>query len=93
MPCVLVVQDTTEIDFSHMQAMEGRGPLNDEARPGFFMHSLYALSEAGLPLGVLDTAIIARRDEDFRWRLPDRIANPSCPTSSDAARTSRPAGL
>ena len=65
-PCVLVVQDTTEIDFSHMQTMEGRGPLNDEARRGFFMHSLYALSEAGLPLGVLDTAIVARRDEDFR---------------------------
>ena len=80
-PCVLLVQDTTEeeegnredgrwaspeIDFSHMKAMEGCGPLNDEARRGFFMHSLYALSEAGLPLGVLDTAIVARRDEDFR---------------------------
>ena len=65
-PCVLVIQDTSEIDFSHMPAMEGCGPLNDEARRGFFMHSLYALSEAGLPLGVLDTAILARRDEDFR---------------------------
>lgn len=65
-PCVLVIQDTTEIDFSHMQAMAGRGPLNDEARRGFFMHSLYVQSAAGLPLGVLDTTIVARRDEDFR---------------------------
>ena len=65
-PCVLVIQDTTELDFSHMKTMEGCGPLNEEARRGFFMHSLYVQSEAGLPLGVLDTAIVARRDEDFR---------------------------
>jgi hypothetical protein len=65
-PCVLVIQDTTEIDFSHMKMMEGCGPLNEEARRGFFMHSLYVQSEEGLPLGLLDTAIVARRDEDFR---------------------------
>src|SRR5215207_4118469 len=33
-PCVLVIQDTTELDFSHMKTMEGCGPLNDEARRG-----------------------------------------------------------
>jgi hypothetical protein len=49
-----------------MKTMEGCGPLNDEGRRGFFMHSLYVQSEAGLPLGVLDTAILARREEDFR---------------------------
>jgi hypothetical protein len=65
-PCVVVIQDTTEIDFTAMKTMAGRGPLNDETRRGFLMHSLYAVSEAGLPLGVLDTAVIARDDEDFR---------------------------
>src|SRR2546429_297980 len=65
-PCVLVIQDTTELDFSRMKTMEGCGPLNEETRRGFFMHSLYVLSEPGLPLGLLDTAIVARRDEDFR---------------------------
>ena len=66
LPCVLVIQDTTELDFSHMKTMKGCGPLNEETRRGFFMHSLYVQSEAGLPLGVLDTAILARADEDFR---------------------------
>src|SRR5438477_11952005 len=44
-PCVLVIQDTTELDFSTMKTMEGCGPLNEETRRGFFMHSLYVLSE------------------------------------------------
>jgi len=65
-PCVLVIQDTTEIDLSSMKTMAGRGPLNDEGRRGFYLHSLYAVSAAGLPLGVLETTILARRDEDFR---------------------------
>src|SRR5437867_2289533 len=58
--------DTIELDFSTMKTIEGCGPLNEETRRGFFMHSLYVLSEPGLPLGLLDTAIVARRDEDFR---------------------------
>jgi len=65
-PCVLVIQDTTEIDFTPMKTMKGCGPLNDETRRGFYLHSLYVVSEAGLPLGVLDTAVRARKDEDFR---------------------------
>ncbi len=60
---VLVVQDTSEIDF---KAMEGRGPLNDEGRRGFFLHSLYALSEQGLPLGVLQAELWARDEQSFR---------------------------
>jgi Transposase Tn5 dimerisation domain/Transposase DNA-binding len=63
--CVLVIQDTTELDFTHMKTMTGRGPLNDVSRQGFFMHSLYAVSEAGLPLGVLETSIVAREQETF----------------------------
>jgi hypothetical protein len=63
---VLVVQDTSEIDFTSMKTMEGRGPLNDEGRRGFFLHSLYALSEQGLPLGVLEAELWAREDKSFR---------------------------
>jgi len=65
-PCVLVIQDTTEMDFTSMKTMQGCGPLNDEDRRGFFMHSLYVVSEEGLPLGVLDLNYIVRRDESFR---------------------------
>ena len=56
--CVVVSQDTTEFDYSHMKETSGLGPLNDEKRRGFYMHSLYAVSEQGLPLGLLDAAII-----------------------------------
>lgn len=64
--CVVVAQDTTEFDFSHMKETQGLGPLNDEGRRVFFMHSLYAVSEQGLPLGLLDAKIINRDDASFR---------------------------
>ena len=64
--CVVVIQDTTELDFTRMTQMEGCGPLNDETRRGFHLHSLYAVSEEGLPLGLWDTAFLARSDAQFR---------------------------
>lgn len=64
--CVVVSQDTTEFDFTRMKATQGLGPLNDEHRRGFFMHSQYAVSEQGLPLGLLDAAIVLRDDATFR---------------------------
>lgn len=64
--CVVVSQDTTEFDYSHMKETEGLGPLNEEYRRGFFMHSLYVVSEDGLPLGVLSAEMIIRNDETFR---------------------------
>lgn len=64
--CVVVAQDTTELDFSHMRAMKGTGPLNSEERRGFFMHSLQAISGNGLPLGVLGARFLVRDDASFR---------------------------
>jgi hypothetical protein len=64
--CVVVSQDTTELDYSHMKKTKGLGPLNDESRRGLFMHSLYVVSEEGLPLGLLDTEMMIRDDETFR---------------------------
>lgn len=64
--CLIVSQDTTELDFTHMEGTEGLGPLNSEKRRGFFMHSLHVGSEQGLPLGILDAAINIRDDEHFR---------------------------
>lgn len=65
-PCIIVSQDTTELDFTHMQGTAGLGPLNSEERRGFFMHSLYVGTEEGLPLGLLDAAIMTRNDDNFR---------------------------
>jgi hypothetical protein len=65
-PCVVVAQDTTEMDFSHRRAMKGSGPLNSGKRRGFYMHSLHAVSSDGLPLGVFDAGFIVRDDAGFR---------------------------
>lgn len=64
-PCVLAIQDTTELDFTHMKAMAGCGPLNSLSRKGLFLHSIYTISEAGLPLGLLGADIAARSVEHF----------------------------
>ena len=37
-PVVLCLQDTTELDFSSQPGMAGLGRLNDEARPGVYLH-------------------------------------------------------
>jgi hypothetical protein len=65
-PCVTVIQDTTELDFTRMKATAGLGPLNDEKRRGFFMHSHYVVSEPGLPLGLLGAEILLRDYGNFR---------------------------
>jgi hypothetical protein len=71
--CVVVAQDTTEFDFSHMRELEGVGPLNDEDRKGFFMHSLHAVSEQGLPLGIVNMAITVRDVAKFsRRKIPHK---------------------
>lgn len=64
--CVVVAQDTTEMDFTAMKATTGLGPLNDEKRRGFYLHGLYAVSEQGLPLGIYGAEIILRDDANFR---------------------------
>lgn len=65
-PCVVVAQDTTELDFTKMKSLEGLGPLDEGKRRGFFMHGLYVVSEQGLPLGILGAAIHIRGDGDSR---------------------------
>ena len=57
---VLVIQDTTELDYSRQKKMEGSGPLSVEARQGFFMHSQWVVSGQRLPLGMWQTQIYAR---------------------------------
>lgn len=63
-PVVLIVQDTTELDFSQ-HPPKGAGPLNYEKQRGFLDHSHIAFTPEALCLGVLDVNIWARSDEDF----------------------------
>jgi len=61
-PVTLVVQDTTELDFTGTE-IEGDGPLSYEYRTGFLDHNLVAFTPEGLCLGVLDSQIWARSDQ------------------------------
>ena len=54
---VLIVQDTTELNFSTRSACEGLGPIGTNQTGaqsrGLDLHSCLAVGESGLPLGVL----------------------------------------
>lgn len=50
---VLVIQDTTSLDFSGHPGTEGLGPLENSHTRGLFAHSTLAVSEQGVPLGLL----------------------------------------
>lgn len=61
---VLLVQDTTELDYSD-HPPDGAGLLHREDRRGFYDHSHVAFTPDGLCLGVLDVDWIARSPEGF----------------------------
>ncbi|MEW6237250.1 MAG: IS4 family transposase [Candidatus Omnitrophota bacterium] len=52
---IYAVQDTTELDFSHREAIAGLGPIHTSKNPGqgMFLHSTLAVDEEGTPLGFL----------------------------------------
>jgi hypothetical protein len=72
---VLAVQDTTSFNFAGRTAVQGLGVLEDNRTPGFFAHSTLAVSEQGVPLGVLGQAVWSRpqnldRDKEGHKQKP-----------------------
>lgn len=73
---LLLVQDTTELDYSTHKALRESGPLSDTSRRGFFLHShLLIAEEQALVLGVCKTQSWAREDDEhgkskLRKQLP-----------------------
>ncbi len=59
-PTVLLVNDTTDINMSHMEQVESLGVLNDTNSPGCLLHVLKAFTPERLPLGVLSAKFITR---------------------------------
>lgn len=51
---VLCIQDTTELDYSSKNDIEGLGPLNYETRRGLYLHPTLAVTPERLCLGVID---------------------------------------
>jgi hypothetical protein len=56
---VLLVQDTTFLNYTHHPATNGLGPIGGN-QLGLVMHSTLAFTPAGLPLGLLAQQIWAR---------------------------------
>jgi hypothetical protein len=59
-PVVLVVQDSTELDYTGKPSMEGLGPLNWAERQGLFLHLSLAVTPERLSLGVVEAQCFAR---------------------------------
>ena len=60
---VLAIQDTTFLNYSHMKTSNDLGPIgeNKAHSMGLIMHSCLAVTEQGLPLGILHEDIWARQ--------------------------------
>jgi hypothetical protein len=62
---VLVVQDTTECDYTTHKKLQGSGALAGPERRGFFAHNLLVVTpKERLPLGLWHTALNARVESD-----------------------------
>lgn len=57
---LLVAQDTTSLDFTSHKATRGLGMLDNPVCQGLLMHSGLALTERGVPLGVLHQQVWVR---------------------------------
>lgn len=72
---LLAVQDTTTFNFAGRAALAGLGVLEDNQTPGFFAHSTLAVSEQGVPLGLLGQQVWSRpqnleRDKEAHKQKP-----------------------
>jgi hypothetical protein len=65
---VLLIQDTTSLDFSGHGGTDGLGPLGNGQGQGFFAHSTLAASAGGVPLGLLAQQVWVRSAEDTGQR-------------------------
>ena len=61
---VLLVHDTTELDFSTHEKLQGAGPLSSQDRRGFFAHNLLVVTPERVPLGLWHTFLYARDDAE-----------------------------
>lgn len=69
-PLVLVVQDTTLLDFTQHPHTSGLGPLQYEQQHGLLVHTNLAFTSEGLPLGLLAQYVWVRAIETFGHLKP-----------------------
>jgi hypothetical protein len=62
---VLIAQDTTTLNFSTHPHTEGLGYIDRKHTRGMLMHSAFAISEKGLPLGVIHRKLWVRPESEY----------------------------
>lgn len=69
---VLLVQDTTSLDYTAHKSVRGLGPMTPTSRRGFFLHTTLAVADDGVPFGPVDQRSWVRDDDPDRVRKPRR---------------------
>lgn len=74
---VLVIQDTTSLNYSAHPATEGIGPIGSDKEKGYglLVHDTLAFTTEGTPLGIIDVQAWARDKKEFGKRA-DRHNKP-----------------
>lgn len=65
---VLLVQDSTDFDFSHHRGTKGMGRLENEHMSGFVVHSSLAVNGQGVPLGLVGQQVWVREEQSLGQR-------------------------
>lgn len=63
---VLILQDTTEIDFSGRKSLSEVGYLGNERKKGFYLHPNLAVTPEKLCLGLINIEILQRKELGIR---------------------------
>lgn len=69
---VLIIQDTSEIDYSHRDDIEGMGPLAFDSQQGFYLHPSIAVTPERVCLGVVDGKMWSRTELGKRFKHRDK---------------------
>ena len=64
-PVVLAIQDTTDLNYTSHNALEGTGYLDSKSAMGFKVHSVFTVTPEGLPLGLLEQYLWSRNEEEL----------------------------
>jgi hypothetical protein len=72
--CILAIQDSSYLDYSHHPSKEGMGPIgtSQQTLNGLVMHSVLAVTPQGLPLGLLHQSIWARDETPKQMNSTER---------------------
>lgn len=76
--CVLAVQDTTYLNYTHFEQMEGLGSIGTKAQNqrGIVMHNTLAVTPDGVPLGNMEQMLWVRSDEEQQLTDAEKKARP-----------------